>query len=168
MSYVSLILGIVLLLYGRTLYWVFVAVAGFFVGVELGTQLLADQAEWVRILAAVACGILGAILGMLAQRVAFCVGGLFAGGYLGLTLAGAAELPGEPLIWFAVGGILGAIIAALVMDWAIIALSSLAGAAAIVGQFELDATVATLLFIALAVIGMAFQGRRLRLAGPAA
>jgi hypothetical protein len=113
MSVLSLILGVVLLLYGRTLYWVFVAAAGFFVGVELGTQLLADQAEWVRILAAVAGGILGAILGMLAQRVAFSFGGLFAGGYLGLALASAAELPGEPLFWFAVGGIMGAIIRAL-------------------------------------------------------
>jgi hypothetical protein len=162
MSILNLLLGIILLFFGRTLYWVFVAVAGFLVGVELGTQLLADQADWVRLLAAVLCGILGAILGMLAQRLAFSIGGLFAGGYLGLALARGAGIPGEPLIWFAVGGILGAIIAALVMDWAIIALSSLAGAAAIIGQFDMDATLATILFVVLAIIGIVVQGRRLR------
>jgi hypothetical protein len=166
MSVISLLLGILLLLYGRTLYWVFVAVAGFLVGFELGVELLAEQAEWVRLLAAVVGGILGAILGMFAQRVAFSIGGLFAGGYLGLALAHGAEIPGEPIVWLAVGAILGAIIAALVMDWAIIVLSSLAGAAAIVGtaraQFDLEATVAMLLVVALALLGIVVQGRRLR------
>jgi hypothetical protein len=162
MSVLNLLLGIILLLFGRSLYWVFVAVAGFLVGVELGTQLLADQADWVRVLAAVLCGILGAILGMLAQRVAFSIGGLFAGGYLGLAFARAAGTPGEPLVWFAIGGILGAVIAVLVMDWAIIVLSSLAGAAAIVGQFDIDATLATLLFVVLMIVGIIIQARRLR------
>ena len=49
MSVVSLLLGILLLFFGRTLYWVFVAVAGFLVGWELAAELLAEQAEWVRI-----------------------------------------------------------------------------------------------------------------------
>ena len=139
MSVVNLLLGIILLFFGRTLYWVFVAVAGFLVGFELGAVILANQAESVRVLAAVLGGVVGAILGMFAQRVAFAIGGLFAGGYLGLAMARQAGAGGEPLIWFAVGGILGAIVAALVMDWAIIGLSSLVGAAAIVGQFEFDA-----------------------------
>jgi hypothetical protein len=161
-SIINLLLGILLLLFGRTLYWLFVAVAGFLVGFELAAVLLAEQAEGVRLLAAVVGGVLGAILGMLAQRIAFAIGGLFAGGYLGLALAREAGAAGDPLIWFAIGGILGAIAAALVMDWAIIALSSLAGAAAIIGQFDLDATITTLLFVALVAVGIVVQGRRLR------
>jgi hypothetical protein len=162
MSVVSLLLGIVLLLFGRTLYWVFVAAVGFLVGFELAAQLLADRAEGVRLLAALLGGVLGAILGMFAQRVAFSIGGLFAGGYLGLVLARAAGVPGEPIVWFVIGGILGAIVAAWIMDWAIIALSSLAGAAAIVGQFALDPSIAMLLFVALTAVGVVVQGRRLR------
>ena len=162
MSVVNLLLGIVLLFFGRTLYWAFVAVAGFLVGVELAAVFLADQPEWVRLMAALLGGVLGAILGMFAQRVAFSIGGLLAGGYLALALARTAGAGGEPLVWFAGGGILGAIVAALVMDWAIIALSSLAGAAAIVDQFDLDASLATLLFVALTAIGIVVQGRRLR------
>ena len=167
MSIVNLLLGILLLLFGRTLYWLFVAIAGFLVGFELAAVLLAEQAESLRLLAAVVGGVLGAILGMLAQRVAFAMGGLFAGGYLGLALAREAGAAGDPLVWFVIGGILGAIVAALVMDWAIIALSSLAGAAAIVGQFELESSIAMLLFVVLTAVGIVVQGRRLRPAASA-
>ena len=162
MSVISLLLGILLLFFGRTLYWLFVAVAGFLVGMELAAEFLTEQTEAIRILVALAGGVLGAILGMLLQRVAFSIGGLFAGGYLGLVLARAVDLPGEPLVWFVVGAILGAIVAALVMDWAIIILSSLAGSSAIVGQFNLSPSTATLLFVALSVVGIIVQGRRLR------
>jgi hypothetical protein len=162
-----LLLGVLLLLFGRTLYWLFVAIVGFLVGYELGATILVNQAESVRVLAAVLGGVLGAILGMFAQRVAFAIGGLFAGGYLGLALAREAGTAGDPLVWFVVGGILGAIVAALLMDWAIIALSSLAGAAAIVGQFELESSIAMLLFVVLTAVGIVVQGRRLRPAASA-
>jgi hypothetical protein len=161
MPIVNVLLGLVLLFFGRALYWLFVAIAGFLVGFELGARFLADQPQGVQLLAAIAGGILGAVLGMLAQRVAFALGGLLAGGYLALAVARTMGIPGEPLVWFAVGGILGAIIAALVMDWAIIVLSSLAGAAAIVGSFQLDSTIAAVLFVVLAVVGIVAQGRRL-------
>ena len=162
MSVVSLLLGIVLLLFGRTLYWVFVAIVGFLVGFELATQFLVDQAEWVRLLVALVGGVVGALVGMLVQRLAFAMGGLFAGGYLGLILARELGAGREPLVCFAIGGILGAVLAVLLIDWAIIALSSLAGAAAIVGQFDLDASIATLLFVVLTAMGIVVQGRRLR------
>jgi hypothetical protein len=166
-SVVRLLMGTLLLFYGRTLYWAFVAVAGFLVGFELAAEFLADQAERVRILVALLGGVLGAVLGMLAQRAAFAIGGLFAGGYLALALAHAADLPGEPLIWFVIGAILGAIVAALIMDWAIITLSSLADAAAIVAEFHLSDSIATLLFVALSAIGIIIQGRRRQYLAPA-
>jgi len=166
MAIVTILLGVLLLFYGRTLFWAFVAIAGFLVGFQLATELLAEQAEWVRLVVAALIGIVGAVLGILFQRIAFALGGLFAGGYLGLALAQAADAPGEPMAWFIVGGILGAIVAALVMDWAIIALSSLAGAAAIVDPLNLDPTIAALLFLALAAVGITVQARRLRLAVP--
>jgi hypothetical protein len=162
MSILRLIVGFLLLFYGRTLYWLFVALAGFLVGFELAAQLLADRAESVRILVALLGGLVGAILGIVAQRIAFAVGGLFTGGYLALVLTRTVENPGEPLVWFAVGATLGAIVAALLMDWAIIALSSLAGAATIVSVFSLSDAMATLLFVVLTVVGILIQGRRLR------
>lgn len=77
MAIVELLLGIVLLFFGRTLYWIFVAVAGFLVGFELAAQFLVGRPESLQLLAAVAGGLLGAILGMLAQRVAFAIGAVY-------------------------------------------------------------------------------------------
>jgi len=157
---ISVVLGIILLLFGRPLYWAFVAIAGFFVGMALANHWLADQQPWIRILVAVAAGIVGAVLGIFVQRLAFAIGGFFAGGYLALAVTQQMNIAGDPQIWMVVGGILGAIIAALIMDWAIIVLSSLVGAAAIVNPFQakLDAQILPAAFLILAVIGIVFQG----------
>ena len=54
---VRLLMGVLLVLYGRTLYWVFVAVAGFLLGFALATEFLAAQAESVRIIVAFLAGV---------------------------------------------------------------------------------------------------------------
>ena len=125
--------------------------------------MVGGAAQLIQILIAVGCGILGAILGIFIQRLAFAIGGFFAGGYLALSIAARMNLGGEPNLWMIGGGIVGAIIAALVMDWAIIVLSSLAGAAAILTPFhtKLDDRLHPVLFLVLAVIGIVFQARRL-------
>src|SRR5262249_30713369 len=124
---VTVVLGIVVLLFGRMLYWAFIAIAGFLAGMMLADAWLADKEQWIRILAAVAAGVVGAVLGIFIQRLAFAIGGFFAGAYLALAIAAQMHAPGDANIWWIAGGVLGAIIAALVMDWAIIVLSSLAG-----------------------------------------
>lgn len=162
---VRILLGLVLLLFGRTLYWVFVAAAGFLAGMYLADLWLQDQPEVVRIFVAIGAGVIGAILGMLIQRLAFAIGGFFAGGYLALRIAEHYQASGDPHIWMLVGGIIGAIIAAMVMDWAIIILSSLAGSAAIMAgvsaYWQPDRNIGTILFIVLAVIGVIIQSRRM-------
>ena len=51
----------------------------------------------------------------------------------------------------------------MLMDWAIIVLSSLAGAAAILTPFQakLDEKMLPIAFLVLAVVGIVFQGRRM-------
>jgi hypothetical protein len=166
MPIVRILLGIVLLFFGRTLYWVFVAAVGFLAGVYLANHWLSDQTEAVRILVAIGAGVLGAILGMLVQRLAFAIGGFFAGGYLALRIEEHFQVGGDPNLWMIIGGVVGAIIAAMVMDWAIIVLSSLAGAAAITSgvleQFQqIDRGLAGIIFLVLAVVGIIVQGRRM-------
>jgi hypothetical protein len=169
---VRILLGVVLLFFGRTLYWVFVAAAGFLVGMYLADLWLADQPDVVRIFVAIGSGVLGAILGMLIQRLAFAIGGFFAGGYLALRIVEHFQLSGNPHIWMIVGGVIGAVVAALVMDWAIIILSSLAGSAAILAgvshYWQPDPSLTGILFLVLAVIGVVFQGRAMRGEPPAA
>src|SRR5262245_25577792 len=130
------LMGVVVLLFSRSLYWAFIAIAGFLVGMALANLWLADKQEWARILAAIGAGLIGAIVGIVVQRLAFAIGGFFAGAYLALVIASRLHAGGDPHIWTIIGGVIGAIAAALLMDWAIIVLSSLAGAAAILAPFQ--------------------------------
>ena len=68
----------------------------------------------------------------------------------------------DPFVWFVVGGLAGGIVAALLMDRAIIVLSSLVGATAIVTQVAFSPVVALVAFIGLFIVGIAFQSRGLQ------
>jgi hypothetical protein len=57
------------------------------------------------------------------------------------------------------GGLIGAVFSGLLMNWAIILLSSLVGAAAISNQLELDQTFRAIVFVALVIIGTYTQAR---------
>jgi hypothetical protein len=161
MSAVVAILGIVLLLFGRTLFWLFVAGTGFLLGVELASVVFANQPQWITVLVAIAAGIVGGIVGIVAQRLAFALGGFFAGGYVALMIAAHGQLPLQPIGCFAIGGILGAVVAFFIMDWAIIVLSSLAGATALVTVADVKPTTSAVLVLLLTIVGIAVQGRRL-------
>ncbi len=158
----NIVLGGIVLLFGRRLFWAFVAIAGFLVGVQVAAIVLATQPAWMQILAGLGLGIVGAVVAVFAQRLGFALAGFYAVGYLSMA-AGEAVLPGSSLlVWFIVGGLLGAIIAALVMDQAIIVLSSFFGAAAVVSELMLAPLVALLAFAGLTILGIAFQSRSLR------
>ncbi|MEZ6097837.1 MAG: DUF4203 domain-containing protein [Pirellulaceae bacterium] len=162
MPVVNVILGAVLLFFGRQLYWAFVAVAGFLAAGHFSEVALADQSAWLRLIAALAVGIVGALLAMLAQRLAFALGGFYAGGYLAL-IAGDALQPGSNVsLWLIVGGVIGAVIAALVMDWAIIILSSLVGSGAIVAVIAADPAICAIVYALLFGLGVTVQARHLR------
>jgi hypothetical protein len=165
MQIVNVVLGAILLFFGRTLYWVFVGIVGFLLGMMLADQYLAGQSEIVQFVAALAAGIIGAILAIFVQRIAFAVGGFFAGGYIALSIAAHFGAAGDNnTIWFIIGGLIGAVLAAMLMDWAIIVLSSLAGSAAILSGLsgiEMDSSVRSILFLVLAIVGIVVQGRRI-------
>lgn len=164
MPFVDVVLGGLLLLFGRSLYWVFVAVAGFLVGGQVAELALADSAPWIRLLAAIAAGLIGALLAMLAQRLAFGLAGFYAGGYLTAAAMNSLQVDGNSGIWLLAGAILGALVALVVLDWAIIVLSSLVGASAIVAALNLAPTAAAIGMLLLVAIGIAVQGRRLQAA----
>jgi len=81
----DLLAGAVLLLLGRKLFWLFVAVAGFYLSFEAARALLADQPAWLIWLVAIAAGLLGAVLAMLFQRVGFALAGFYAAAYIALV-----------------------------------------------------------------------------------
>jgi len=155
-------LALLLLVLGRKLFWLGVAVLGFFLGMAVAEALLVDQPTWARLLMGLGAGLLGGLLAILAQRVAFAFAGFYAGAYLALSAAVALGFGGHRTLWVVAGGVIGAVLATWIMNWAIIALTSLVGASAIVGAASMGQTTGALIFVGLTVVGMVVQARLMR------
>jgi hypothetical protein len=158
----DMVAGAVLLLLGRKLFWLFIAVAGFYFGFEVARTLLGNQPQWLVWLAALAVGAVGGIVAMLFQRVAFALGGFYAGAYVALVLAERFALGSMSIAVFLVGGIAGAVCASLIMDWAVVVLSSMVGAALVVGTLGLQELASALAYLGLLAVGVAVQARLMR------
>jgi hypothetical protein len=154
---VQLLLGCVVLLAGRNLFWLFIALAGFLAGFTLAGIWLVDQSLILHVAVALGAGLIGALLAVLFERVAFALAGFYAAAYLALILIDRIGVTAGENVIIVVSGLVGALIAALVMDWAIIALSALVGAAAIVATFAMPPMIEIAVFIVLVAVGVAVQ-----------
>ena len=153
----DLVTGALLLVLGRKLFWLFVAIAGFYAGIEVVRVLLAGQPSWVMWVAGAATGLIGALLAMLFQRVGFALGGFYAGGYAALILAERFAPGTVGGATFVIGGVVGALFAVWLMDWAIIVLSSLVGAVLVVTSLGLRGAAGFVVYVVLAALGIALQ-----------
>ena len=159
MQLLIVLLGLIVLVYGRRIFWLFIGIAGFLAGVEITHVFLASQPQWVILLCGFVVGLFGALLSILIERLAFILAGFYAGIYLILLLSHSLGFRVNDIILFLVGGFIGALFSGLLMNWAIILLSCLVGAGAIVGQLELDQTFRTIVFVVLVMIGTFTQAR---------
>jgi hypothetical protein len=167
LTIVSLLLGIVLLLLGRKLFWFFVGVAGFLVGMEIAERFIAGP-QGMKLLIAIAVGILGAVIAIFLQKVAIVIAGFVIGGYITVELLHAsaqypkalAGIQGTAIsLPYIIGGIIGAVLLFVLFDWGLIVLSSLSGAALIVRSIAFQSHALTLLFVVLVIIGILVQSR---------
>lgn len=160
----TILLGIVLLVSGRRLFWLTVAVVGFLAGLVLTVLLLEIQPEWLGWVIALAAGGVGILLAVFMQRVAVTIAGFVMGGlvlvWLAQTFTNVDQL--EWLI-FLIGGVIGALLVTSLFEVALIGLSSLAGAMLIVGVTNLSPGLSTALLLGLILVGIAIQSRRLSL-----
>jgi hypothetical protein len=161
---ISVIIGVAILLLGRKLFWLFVAALGFAVGLEIAAYFMKEPPQWMMLLVALGCGVIGALLAILLQKIAIAIAGFLAGGKLAMALVGAfiAEGARYPGVTFIIGGIIGAILLLMVFDWALIVMSAVVGAYLIGHTIILPPTGATILFIALAAIGIVVQAAAFR------
>jgi hypothetical protein len=164
---VNLLLGIVLLLLGRKLFWLFVGVAGFLVGLEIAGRFVAGP-QGTRLLIAIAAGILGALIAIFLQKAAIAIAGFVIGGYITVELLRAFALFPKALagvqgtafsVPYIVGGIIGALLLFVLFDWGLILLSSLSGASLIVHSTTFQSHALPLLFAVLVVVGILVQAR---------
>jgi MFS family permease len=161
----QILFGFLLLLMGRRLFWLFVGLIGFIVAAQLAADFLGPEPPWLVLVVALAVGLLGALIAVVIPALAAAVAGFLAGTYLVYVLLANLQLqPGPTLGWIlaVVGGIIGAVLAVALLDWALIILSSLAGATAIVQAIALQPTVETIVFVVLVVIGVIVQAALVR------
>lgn len=155
--WVTLAVGLAVLLLGRRLFWLFVGAAGFAVGLHLAPKVV-DGPEWLVVAAALVLGIGGAVLAVVFQWLAVGLGGFAAGVYGGLAAAATLGLDGRWLSALAFAA--GIVVAALVLwlwDPVLILLSALVGAALLAPLAPVSAGVRPWIFLGLAVAGIVFQ-----------
>jgi hypothetical protein len=159
MDILTVIAGILLLLLGRQLFWLFVGIVGFIVGMTWAAQYLAGQSEWVVIVVGLVAGVIGAVLAVFFQRIAVAVAGFLAGSYLAAYLMASVgvDIGQFEGIVTIITGILGAVLVFVLFDWALIFLSSLLGASLVVPALVADPQIQIILFLVLAVIGIVVQ-----------
>jgi hypothetical protein len=161
---VGALIGVVILFFGRKLFWLCVAAVGFAVGVEIAPLLVNEASSLLALLIALVFGVLGALLALFLQKVAIALLGFLAGGKLATSIAAAffVHYAQYSTIIFVIGGIIGAILLLALFGWALIVVSSFIGAYLIESAIVLPPTGSTLVFIGLAIVGMFVQAASYR------
>lgn len=166
MDLTNLVTGLLILLAGRKLFWLFIGIVGFLAGMHFGLEFFASLNRPLLLLFSFCIGIFGAFLALGFQGLAIILAGFLGGGYFLISMFTFIGLQAESS-WqiFLIGGLCGALIVALTFDWALIGLTSLIGAMMIVEGLSIKEPVRTVFFIACAAIGIIAQAHLLRKPG---
>lgn len=164
LSLINLVLGGALLIAGRKLFWLFVGAAGFLTGIQLATRFW-QSSDILAILVGLFIGVIFALLAVFLQAATIGIAGFLVGGYILTALAGmfGVDVSGN-LVWFLffIGGVMGAILVSFLFDWAIITLSSLAGASLVIQALFPQGAAGGVLLFGLFIFGVIVQGFILR------
>lgn len=165
--FACLVAGLVLLFFGRRLFWLFVAVVGFMAGWYFAAQLWHHHSSpESQVVVALVCGLIGLVLALVAQKLAVAMAGFYVGFHVVANLLAwnpGALHPGQLLV-LVVAGVIAAILALMLFDIALILLSAIAGAGLIVDNvpLHLGADARLVALVLLAVFGAAVQAHLLR------
>lgn len=156
---INAILGSLLLVAGRKLFWLLIGIVGFTTGIQLATRYFHGP-EWLAILVGVIVGIIFAALAIFMQTIAIWLAGFLAGGYVLSLLADMLKIDAGKYSWliFIIGGIVGIVLVGLLFDWAIIALSSFMGASLVTNSVFSTIGYTSLILIILFIAGVVIQG----------
>jgi hypothetical protein len=157
--FLRLAAGVILLLAGRKVYWLFVAFVGFFTGLALATLIVPKQPQSLHLIIGLLGGVVGAALAVSLQKAALGLAGLIVGGYFVFHLQTLLGLKTGGLTWplVIIGGILGAVLAVTLFDWGLIFLSSMTGVVLITQVVNPGPQLMALMFVVLLIIGIGLQ-----------
>ena len=175
-----ILLGVILLAFGRRLFWLFVGAVGFVGGTQFANKFMQGQPDETVIIFALVIGFVCAIMAIALRKIALGAAGFLVGGYLLMTLLavtgqehqvalavgnGGAQV--APWLAFLVGGLLGAVLMNVIFVWTLIALSSMSGAALICESLRLNSQTISIIFTILVFVGVLAQSGLMRRARPA-
>ncbi len=137
----QIVVGLVETLFGRKLFWLFVAIGGFLIGWFLvpaiyGAVNDGESLElWTRAVIGVVAGLVLGLMAMKFTKLMVALAGFFVFGTATVLIAryfGANVDSGTSNHWiaFICGGVVGSLIMGLLFNWALIVLTSLFGGAA--------------------------------------
>ena len=160
----SAVIGTVVLLFGRKLFWLCVAAIGFAAGATLASHIVSEPTPLVQLSFAVLLGFIGALLALFLQKLAIGLTGFIAGGRfaIGLVATFVTQYASHYWLIFIIGGLIGTVLLLMLFDWALIFVSSLIGAHLIASAISLPPTGEILLFSALALFGVLVQAASMR------
>lgn len=164
----QIIFSVVPLLFGRRLFWVFVAVAGFLLGLALSSQLLNQQSQFIHLLVGIIVGLVGGYLALTFTKPMAAVGGFLALGGAALLLSFPLGLAGSwRWVFFIGAGLIGYLLVIALFDWALIINSSISGATGIAAGVAglwgaLPHALYWVLVVVLLAVGIVYQARELR------
>jgi hypothetical protein len=159
---VQIAVALSLLMLGRRLYWLFVAAVGFVVTVSLASEYITTGSEWLALALGITVGLLGALFAVFLQKIAIALAGFAASAWLAYEVSARLALDvNAATVAALVAGALGAIFASMLFDWALILLSSVAGAVLLVDTFVLDDTLALVVMGVVAIAGISIQANML-------
>jgi len=159
---INVLIGGALLMAGRKLFWLFIGALGFITGIQV-TASIWQGPDWLLLVIGVVVGIIFAMLATFLQALAIGIAGFLGGGYVLTILTGMLGIEiGIPAgVIYIIGGIIGVALVSFLFDWAIITLSSLAGASLVSSVIFLQSNT-QLIFIALFFVGVIVQGSLMR------
>lgn len=172
-------LGVLLLAFGRRLFWLFVGAVGFVGGLRFADRFMHGTPDETVIIFSLVVGFVSAIMAIALRKITLGAAGFLVGGYLLMVLLsatgqdqqvalavgnGGAQL--APWLAFLVGGLLGAVLMNALFVWTLIVLSSLSGAALICESLRLSPQAISIIFTGLVFAGMLAQSGLVRRARP--
>ncbi len=159
MDIIPLLFGIAILLFGRALYWLFIGVVAYFLGFELASNFLSGEQGLITLVAVIA-GIIGIALAVVARYMAVGLAGFIVAGYFFNQVTVEFDFSAGEYAWliFVTGGVFGVMLVMFLSDWALILLSTFAGAFLVLDELPVEESLRLWVFLGLVLLGIIIQG----------
>jgi hypothetical protein len=148
--------GVVILILGRELSFLFSAAMAAFLGYRLTPLLPSTWPSWSENAFVLSLAVVAAILTSLDKRAGYYVSGFLIGGYVFSELYAPNSLS-IPLLPFIIGSVLGAVLIGIFTEWAMILVSTLIGTYILYGILPLVGTARTLASAGIFIVGALAQ-----------